>query len=152
MGRALWTDQEAHLQGVLGLNSIATMKIVAAICLLAVGTSAQVGPSGIINPDGNNVQFTHDQANNIAVVGPSGIVTKDGRNIQLTKGQADLHAAIPAPVPAPKTSLPPTLAGLVGHSGIVHPSGNTQFTREQAENIVLIGPSGIVTKDGSNIQ
>jgi len=126
------------------------MKILAAICLLAVGASAQVGPSGIVSPDGNNVQFTHDQANNIAVVGPSGIVTKDGRNIQLTHGQATLNSAVPAaPAPAP---LPPTLAGLVGASGIVHPAGNTQFTREQAENIVLIGPSGIVTKDGRNIQ
>jgi len=127
------------------------MKILAAICLLAVGASAQVGPSGIISPDGKNIQFTHDQANNIAVVGPSGIVTKDGKNLQLTHGQATLNAAIPTPA-APSVPLPPTLAGVVGASGIVHPAGNTQFTREQAENIVLIGPSGIVTKDGRNIQ
>jgi len=127
------------------------MKILAAICLLAVGASAQVGPSGIISPDGKNVQFTHDQANNIAVVGPSGIVTKDGKNLQLTHGQATLNAAIPTPA-VPSVPLPPTLAGVVGPSGIVHPTGNTQFTREQAENIVLIGPSGIVTKDGRNIQ
>jgi len=84
-------------------------------------------------------------------VGPSGIVSKDGNNIQLTQGQATLNAANPAPV-ARASNLPPTLAGLVGASGIVHPAGNTQFTREQAENIVLVGPSGIVTKDGRNIQ
>jgi len=128
------------------------MKILAAICLLAVGASAQVGPSGIVSPDGKNVQFTHDQANNIAVAGPSGIVTKDGKNIQLTHGQATLNAAIPAPVAPLASPLPPTLTGLVGASGIVHKSGNTQFTREQAEDILLIGPSGIVTKSGKNIQ
>merc|ERR1711962_960785 len=130
-----------------------TMKILgAAICLLAVGASAQVGPSGIVSPDGKNVQFTHDQANNIAVAGPSGIVTKDGKNIQLTHGQATLNAAIPAPVAPLASPLPSTLTGLVGASGIVHKSGNTQFTREQAEDILLIGPSGIVTKSGKNIQ
>ncbi|CAL4169293.1 unnamed protein product, partial [Meganyctiphanes norvegica] len=129
-------------------------EILAAICLLAVGASAQIGPSGIVSPDGKNVQFTHDQAHNIAVVGPSGIVTKDGNNIQLTHGQATLNAAIPAPaaLATGTRTLPPTLAGLVGASGIVHPAGNTQFTREQAEDIVLIGPSGIVTKSGKNIQ
>merc|ERR1711962_942395 len=92
--------------------------------------------------------------------GPSGIVTKDGRNIQLPAGLDTLTTshfntlAAPAPAPvAPLASpLPPTLTGLVGASGIVHPAGNTQFTREQAEDIVLIGPSGIVTKSGKNIQ
>merc|ERR1712128_86408 len=48
--------------------------------------------------------------------------------------------------------LPPTLAGVVGASGIVHPAGNIQFTREQAENIVLEGPSGIITRDGQQTQ
>merc|ERR1711962_261402 len=130
-----------------------TMKILgAAICLLAVGASAQVGPSGIVSPDGKNVQFTHDQANNIAVAGPSGIVTKDGKNIQLTHGQATLNAAIPAPVAPLASPLPPTLAGLVGASGIVHKSGNTQFTREQAEDILLIGPSGILWSNGQLTQ
>merc|ERR1711970_205809 len=148
MGELLDPRSLSYLQEFLAHTNTA-MKILAAICLLAVGASAQVGPSGIISPDGKNIQFTHDQANNIAVVGPSGIVTKDGKNMQLTHGQATLNAAIPAPAAPP---LPPTLAGVVGPSGIVHPAGNTQFTREQAENIVLIGPSGIVTKDGRNIQ
>merc|ERR1711962_473949 len=92
--------------------------------------------------------------------GPSGIVTKDGRNIQLPAGLDTLTTshfktlAAPAPAPAvtPAAPLSPLLAGLVGASGIVHPAGNTQFTREQAEDIVLIGPSGIVTKSGKNIQ
>jgi len=131
------------------------MKILAAICCLAAGASALVGPSGIVSPDGNNVQFTHDLANNVAVAGPSGIVTKDGRNIQLPAGLETLTAAhfnIPAPAVTPAAPLSPLLAGLVGHSGIVHHAGNTQFTREQAEDILLIGPSGIVTKSGKNIQ
>jgi len=109
------------------------MKILAAICCLAVGASALVGPSGIVSPDGNNIQFTHDLANNVAVAGPSGIVTKDGRNIQLPAGLEHLTAAhfnIPAPAASPAAPLSPLLAGLVGASGIVHPAGNTQFTRE----------------------
>merc|ERR1712128_141256 len=132
-------------------NTMTAMKILAAICFLAIGASAQVGPSGIVSPDGRNVQFTHAQAHNIAVVGPSGIVTKDGKNIQLTHGQATLNAAIPTPF-APSVPLPPTLAGVVGASGIVHPAGNIQFTREQAENIVLIGPSGMLLADGTPVQ
>merc|ERR1711962_732741 len=153
MGRAFGHKKPVHQEFLYHRPTSVTMKILgAAICLLAVGASAQVGPSGIVSPDGKNVQFTHDQANNIAVAGPSGIVTKDGKNIQLTHGQATLNAAIPAPVAPPASPLPPTLTGLVGASGIVHKSGNTQFTREQAEDILLIGPSGIVTKSGKNIQ
>lgn len=40
----------------------------------------------------------------------------------------------------------------VGPSGIVAPSGNVQFTHDFANNILLIGPSGIVTRDGRNLQ
>merc|ERR1711970_872070 len=151
MGELLDPRSLAYLQEFLDHTNTA-MKILAAICLLAVGASAQVGPSGIISPDGKNIQFSHDQANNIAVAGPSGIVSKDGKNIQLTDGQATLNAAIPAPAAPTTAPLPSTLAGVVGYSGIVHLDGNTQFTREQAENIILIGPSGIVSKDGKNIQ
>merc|ERR1711962_1257698 len=153
MGRAFGHKKPVHQEFLYHRPTSVTMKILgAAICLLAVGASAQVGPSGIVSPDGKNVQFTHDQANNIAVAGPSGIVTKDGKNIQLTHGQATLNAAIPAPVAPLASPLAPTLTGLVGASGIVQKSGNTQFTREQAEDILLIGPSGIVTKSGKNIQ
>merc|ERR1719186_1010514 len=131
------------------------MKVLVAICFLAIGARAQVGPSGIVNPDGTLVQFTREQAENIAVIGPSGIVTKDGSNMQLPSGQDYFTAAdIPSPVATPKASIPtsPLLAGLVGPSGIVNEKGNTQFTREFADNIAVAGPSGIVTKDGRNVQ
>nr|XP_027238168.1 uncharacterized protein LOC113829248 [Penaeus vannamei] len=119
--------------------------------VLAVGVSAQVGPSGIVSPDGVNTQFSHDFANDVVLVGPAGIVTKSGANRQLTHGEATLHVAT-APAPLPVAQLV-SQRGVVGHSGIVRPDGNNvQFTHEQANNIVLVGPSGIVTKDGSNIQ
>merc|ERR1712025_1144044 len=157
MGRLTSSVEATCWSSPLTLQGQTVMKILAAICCLAVGASALVGPSGIVSPDGNNIQFTHDLANNVAVAGPSGIVTKDGRNIQLPAGLETLSAShfnAPAPAPAvtPAAPLSPLLAGLVGASGIVHPAGNTQFTREQAEDIVLIGPSGIVTKSGQNIQ
>merc|ERR1712180_421520 len=130
------------------------MKVLAAICCLVIGASAQVGPSGIVNPDGTLVQFTAEQANNIASIGPSGIVTKDGRNMQLPAGKESFSAAyIPTPIAKAAAALPELRAGgLVGASGIVYEDGNTQFTREQAENIVVAGPSGVVTKDGRNVQ
>merc|ERR1711970_612536 len=130
------------------------MRVLAAIFCLAIGASAQVGPSGIVNPDGTQVQFTAEQANNIASIGPSGIVTNDGRNIQLPAGKESFTAAdIPTPIASDPAPLPNLKAGdLVSASGIVNEDGNTQFTREQAENIVVAGPSGIVTKDGKNIQ
>jgi len=130
------------------------MKVLAAIFFLVIGARAQVGPSGMILADGTPVQFTAEQANNIASIGPSGIVTNDGRNIQLPAGQESFTAAdIPTPAASVKAPLPEFRAGgLVGAAGIVHEDGNTQFTREQADNIVVAGPSGVVTKDGRNIQ
>ena len=131
----------------------------AALCVLALSVNAQVGPSGIVNPNGQNIQFTSALADNIAVVGPSGIVTKDGRNIQLgADGVVDASVLARAtPVATPKSAVPlPQListGALVGNSGIVNPDGNNvQFTQEQADNIVLAGPSGIVTRNGQNIQ
>merc|ERR1712042_410025 len=79
--------------GVLVPTHKINMKFLAAICVLAVGVSAQVGPSGIVSPDGVNTQFSHDFANDIVLVGPSGIVTKSGGNRQLTHGEAGLHVA-----------------------------------------------------------
>ncbi|KAA0196003.1 hypothetical protein HAZT_HAZT007013 [Hyalella azteca] len=140
------------------------MKFLVAICALAVSASAQVGPSGIVDPSGNNIQFTHDFANNIAVVGPSGIVTKNGQNLQLTAGQAALSlpagweafrsALAPAPVaPAPLPAGVYSVKDVVGPSGVVRADGNNvQFSQATADNIALVGPSGIVTKDGRNIQ
>uniref|UniRef100_A0A0P4VT96 Uncharacterized protein n=1 Tax=Scylla olivacea TaxID=85551 RepID=A0A0P4VT96_SCYOL len=122
----------------------------AAICLLAASASAQVGYSGIVSPDGNNIQFTHDFAHSIVLSGPSGIVTSDGTNLQLTAGQAALHAASPAaPQPVPQLVIS---RSVVGPSGIVSPAGNVQFTQEMVDDNVLVGPSGIVTKSGQNIQ
>ncbi|XP_066973522.1 uncharacterized protein [Macrobrachium rosenbergii] len=131
------------------------MKIlVAAIWALTIRVNAQVGPSGIVSPDGVNTQFTPEFANGIVLVGPSGIVTKSGSNRQLNPGEATLNAAIPpalAPIPVAKYLSSPR--GVIGPSGIVRPNGNNiQFTYDQANNILLVGPSGIVTKDGNNIQ
>merc|ERR1712142_794101 len=153
MGRL--TGSQVATCGILELLTLLVMKVLVAICVLAIGARAQVGPSGIVNPDGTLVQFTHDQADNIAVIGPSGIFTKDGTNMQLPSGQDYFTAAdIPTPVAKSKAPLPtsPLLAGLVGPSGIVNEKGNTQFTREFADNIAVAGPSGVVTKDGRNIQ
>nr|P81580.1 RecName: Full=Cuticle protein CP1158; Short=CPCP1158 [Cancer pagurus] len=111
----------------------------------------QVGYSGIVSPDGNNIQFTHDFAHSIVLKGPSGIVTSDGKNLQLTAGQASLQAAAPAP-PLPVSHYVASQQSVVGPSGIVSPSGNVQFSHEFADNVVLVGPSGIVTKDGNNLQ
>lgn len=102
-------------------------------------TKGVFGPSGIVYPNGENVQFTSEQADNIVVVGPSGAVTKDGNNIQFTEEG----------VPARAKRSP----GFYGYSGIVYPNGqNVQFTREQADNIALIGPAGVVMRDGTNVQ
>merc|ERR1712055_121487 len=153
MGRL--TGSQVATCGFLELEKFTVMKVLVAICFLAISARAQVGPSGIVNPDGTLIQFTQEQADNIAVIGPSGIVTKDGSNMQLPSGQDYFTAAnIPTPVAKPKAPLPtsPLLAGLTGPSGIVSEKGNTQFTREFADNIAVAGPSGVVTKDGRNIQ
>jgi len=124
------------------------MKIPVAICALVAFANAQVGPSGIVSPDGNNIQFTHDFANDIAVSGPSGIVTKSGANLQLTHGQAALNINSPPAVPVSHF-----VNKNFGPSGIVKPDGqNIQFTHEQAHNFVVVGPSGAVSADGNHVQ
>ncbi|XP_042230034.1 cuticle protein CP1158-like [Homarus americanus] len=125
------------------------MKLLATICMLAVGVSAQVGYSGIVSPTGANTQFSHEFAANIVLIGPSGIVTANGENRQLTAGEAQLHAgAHPVPVPHYVAQN-----FVYGPSGYITPTGqNVQYTHEQAANIVLTGPSGIVSRDGQNIQ
>jgi len=128
------------------------MNSLAIICLLAVGASAApnfqglISHSGIVRPDGRNIQFTQAQADNIILVGPSGIVTRDGQNIQLTK---DLQFVSRTKRSAGHVSG----KGIIGHSGILRTDGSTDlFSHDQAHNILLIGPSGIVTKDGKNLQ
>ncbi|XP_068219353.1 uncharacterized protein [Palaemon carinicauda] len=130
------------------------MNGLAVICLLAVGVSAVpapqfrglIGQSGIVRPDGRNVQFTQAQADNFLLVGPSGIVTKDGRNIQLTDDLQFVHRG-------KRSAGFVSAKGNIGHSGILRADGTTDlFSHDQAHNILLIGPSGIVTKDGRNMQ
>ncbi|XP_068218617.1 uncharacterized protein [Palaemon carinicauda] len=130
------------------------MNNLALICLLAVGVSAVpapqfrglIGQSGIVRPDGRNVQFTQAQADNFLLVGPSGIVTKDGSNIQLTDDLQFVHRG-------KRSAGFVSAKGNIGHSGILRADGTTDlFSHDQAHNILLIGPSGIVTKDGRNMQ
>ncbi|RXG55599.1 Cuticle protein [Armadillidium vulgare] len=124
-------------------GEISCIDLTAAIFLLAIGANANVGPSGIVNKDGKNVQFSHEFANNIVLIGPSGIVSRDGNNLQLTSGQ------VSSAVPVAEFI---TSRGVVGPSGIVRPNGeNVQFTQQQVDNFVVTGPSGIVSKDGKNI-
>ncbi|XP_071526551.1 uncharacterized protein [Panulirus ornatus] len=122
------------------------MKILAAICVLAVGVSAQVGDSGIVRPDGVNTQFTREFADDIVLAGPSGIVTKSGKNLQLTE---DLYF-----VPRAKRSAGVVFRkGNIGTAGILRADGSTQlFSHDLAHDILLIGPGGIVTKSGRNLQ
>jgi len=118
------------------------MKIAVAVLALAACAHAQVGSSGIISPDGRNVQFTHDFAQGVVLIGPSGIVGKNG-NLQLTHGQAELHNRAKR-----STRFP-----IAGASGMIMPDGTqVQFTRAEAENIAVVGPAGIVKKDGKNVQ
>jgi len=119
------------------------MKLFVAVVALAACAQAQVGPAGIIDPSGRNIQFSHAFAHDAdLLIGPSGIVGKNG-NIQLTHGQAELHNRARRAVPYP----------LAGPSGIIFPDGTSrQYTLEEANNIAVSGPSGIVTKNGQNIQ
>ncbi|XP_071526320.1 uncharacterized protein [Panulirus ornatus] len=122
------------------------MKIIAAICVLAVGVSAQVGQSGIVRPTGDNTQFTREFADDIVLAGPSGVVTRSGKNLQLT---SDLYF-----VPRAKrsTSLI-SEKGNIGTSGILRADGTTDlFSYDLAHDILLVGPAGIVTKSGRNLQ
>ncbi|XP_068219354.1 uncharacterized protein [Palaemon carinicauda] len=124
------------------------------ICLLAIGVSSVpppqfrglIGQSGIVRADGRNVQFTQAQADNFLLVGPSGIVTKDGSNIQLTDDLQFVHRG-------KRSAGFVSARGNIGHSGILRADGTTDlFSHDQAHNILLIGPYGIVTKDGRNMQ
>jgi len=130
------------------------MNSLVVLCVLVAGASAAVNPffrgtignSGIVRPDGNNVQFSQAMADNILLVGPSGIVTKDGQNIQLTDDLQFVNRA-------KRSAGYVTAKGNIGHSGILRADGSTDlFSHDFAHNIVLIGPAGIVTRDGKNLQ
>merc|ERR1712055_667920 len=144
MGSHLPSVASISCTGVLKLR-LGSMMIAVAICALVAFANAQVGPSGIVSPDGKNVQFTHSFADDVALIGNSGIVTKSGtQNLQLTAAQASLASPVP---------VANFVSNNAGPSGIVKPNGvNVQFTHEQAKNIVLIGPSGAISADGKHIQ
>merc|ERR1711970_1373308 len=129
-----------------------------------VSAQGNIGHSGILRKDGTTDLFSHDLAHNIVLVGPSGIVGLDGKNVLF-----DAPAAPTVLLDGPsgqvmsdgrliqkraKRSAGYVLpAGNIGHSGILRTDGSTDlFSHDFAHNIVLIGPSGIVTKDGSNVQ
>merc|ERR1711913_194330 len=106
-----------------------------------VSAAGNIGHSGILRIDGSTDLFSHNFAHNIVLIGPSGIVTKDGSNVQLTD---DLRRV-------KRSAGYVSAAGNIGHAGILRADGSTDlFSHNFAHNIVLIGPSGIVTKDGTN--
>jgi len=117
------------------------MKYSVVLSLVATCAYAQVGPSGIIDPSGRNIQFSHAFADNVAVIGPSGIVSADGNNVQLTPGQADLHNARRKRSPQ-----------LLGPSGYISADGQLRQFKTGGVEVLLDGPSGIVLGDGQLIQ
>merc|ERR1712180_38973 len=146
---------------------LAVMRILAAISVLALGANALVGPSGIVSPDGKNIQFSSGaEFDNLLYAGPSGVITEDGNNIQLTADQQSLYSNLlpkDAPVAAPvdpEPSVRATLtneendnAAVIGPSGIVNKDGvNVQFDAAPTAYVLLDGPSGIVMSDGTLIQ
>jgi len=125
------------------------MLLLIATCALVASAHAQVGSSGIVSADGNNVQFSQAFADDILFSGPSGIITKSGKNRQLTHSQAAAAPHHHVPIPILRAPAHP----LVGPSAILHADGTaTQFTHHQATNAAVIGASGIVGKDGVNTQ
>ena len=115
---------------------------------MAVGVSAQYGESGIIFPDGTLRQLTPEEAANIAAIGQSGVVFKDGSNKQFDMDFAALHNNLPAPARPEEVAFGP-----YGYHGIIKPDGNNvQFSHDQHSNVVLVGPSGVITADGKNLQ
>ncbi|CAL4158161.1 unnamed protein product, partial [Meganyctiphanes norvegica] len=153
--------------GSSSTQGLAVMRILAAISVLAFGANALVGPSGIVSPDGKNIQFSSiDEFNNLLYAGPSGVITKDGKNIQLTADQQTLYSNLqPKDVPvAPVVDSEPAVratltneendnAAVVGPSGIVNHDGvNVQFDAAPTVSVLLNGPSGIVMSDGTLIQ
>ncbi|XP_068218616.1 uncharacterized protein [Palaemon carinicauda] len=119
------------------------------LCALVAGASAStfytglMGPSGHIRPDGTGVQFTREEADNIILVGPSGVVTRDGNNLQ----------RLPDHTRAKRNVGYVNAKGSIGYSGVVRTDGTIEaFSPADIDNIVLFGPSGVVTKDGRNWQ
>lgn len=106
------------------------------MCLMAVGVNAQYGQSGIVNRDGNNVQFTPEQAKNVVLIGPSGVVTADGTHVQLDSDG----------FPRSKREV-----SLKGPSGVLFTDGQKRHLPPGVE-IVLLTESGAVLSNGDNVQ
>merc|ERR1712002_292727 len=109
-----------------------------------------VSHSGIVMPNGVNRQFTADEAENIAVISASGIVWKDGRPNEQFGGRRKKRS-LPAGVNVPAKFVD----CLIGHSGMVcaGPQFSSPFQVQfSASDVVEWGPSGIVYKDGRNVQ
>merc|ERR1712168_858493 len=128
--------------GVLEANlRLAIMRVAVAICALVAFTNAQLGPStfgpsGIVKPDGKNVQFTLEEANNVVLVGPSGAVMADGKNIQFRKKRSAVDGE----------------GNLWGPSGAVLADGTQIQYKKAGATIALEGPSGIIFTDGTLVQ
>lgn len=97
-------------------------------------TRGEYGESGIVYPDGTNVQFTREEADNIVSIGPSGVVKKDGNNVQLTR-----------------EGVPRVRRHLEGPSGLVTTDGQVVHLGPGVY-VVLKTSSGIVLSNGKNIQ
>ncbi|XP_066952294.1 cuticle protein CP1158-like [Macrobrachium rosenbergii] len=114
-----------------------------------------IGTAGIHRPDGSTELFTHDFAHDILLIGPAGIVTKSGRNIQISEDLRLVVPGLPA-TPSRKKRSPTSYKdsrGIIGTAGILRKDGSTElFTHEFAHDILLIGPAGIITKSGRNLQ
>ncbi|XP_063889322.1 cuticle protein CP1246-like [Scylla paramamosain] len=114
------------------------MKFLIMLSLMAVGAHAGFGKHGIVMPDGNNVQFTHDQAENILLIGPSGAIAADGNHVQLT------HDGIPA-TRAKRGVL------LQGPSSVLFKDKQRRRLPHGVE-IVLISETGAILSNGDNVQ
>ncbi|XP_042206142.1 cuticle protein CP1158-like [Homarus americanus] len=127
--------------------------VVIAVMVAAVGAfpsnagyvlpAGNIGYSGIVRTDGTIEAFPGDFSHDIVLIGPSGIVTKSGKNVQLDRNlhRTKRSAGFVRP------------EGSVGYSGIVRTDGTIEaFPGDFSFDIVLIGPSGIVTKSGKNVQ
>nr|ABR27685.1 cuticle proprotein proCP3.3 [Callinectes sapidus] len=114
------------------------MKILVVLCLMAVGTNAKFGKHGIVMPDGVNVQFTHDQAENILMIGPSGAITADGKHVQLDRDGLPVARAKRAVL-------------LEGPSGVLFEDGQWRHLPPGVE-IVLMSKTGAILSNGDNVQ
>ncbi|MPC21938.1 Cuticle protein CP466 [Portunus trituberculatus] len=133
---------------------------------MAVGANAKFGKHGIVMPSGVNVQFTHDQAENILLIGSSGVITADGKHVQLdadglpvTRAKRDVLLEGPSGVifeDGQKRYLPPGVKiVLMLETGAILSNGdNVQFRKKRSSPLIdsIKGPSGYITPTGQLFQ